>query len=137
MEQVAWLIVALLVVFGVSGLVLGWEVKHQVGPIIGATIGMWPALYSLLPARTVITWNVDGMAISTKVDGILANSGWRFERAAWGVRHYVQRLPRWARWDVGNVVIEVAEQRLTVRGPIMIIKRISKEMNAASSGLSH
>lgn len=99
--------------------------------LVGAALGALGSVIAVLPTEFLVRWssNHPFRSLTSELEGL----GYVLQAAQADTVVYRQNLPRLLRWDEGNVVIERAGDRLIVKGPLVIVKKIRHALAGRST----
>lgn len=101
------------------------------GMLLGMAIGSLAAVAMVLPARFTVAPATPGQLpqVVAEVEGLHYAAAEK--RGAAVVYH--QRLPRFLRWDEGNITVSSAAGHLIIEGPVSVLKKVRAKLIKSAS----
>ena len=96
------------------------------GVLIGTVLGSLFSVIMVLPTEFVV--NSHSSRLFNSVTSELDELGYVLESSETDIAIYRQNLHRFLRWDEGQVEIKQADDFLVVKGPLMIIKIVRRNL---------
>ncbi len=117
-EHAVWATLTATIVFCVSGFLTQWRIDAQIVITACSLIGTLPAFASNLPALMQIEWSALELDPESLVNDALESAGWSKTRLSPREVLYVQKAPRFLRWETGNIILLRSQGSITLYGPV-------------------
>jgi hypothetical protein len=117
-EHALWAAGITAIVFCASGYFTQWRFESQIAITGCAFIGTLPGFASNLPAFMRIDWSLTEFDPDPVVNDALERAGWIKIGVDGAEAHYVQKIPRFLRWQTGTIVAMKSPRSVEISGPI-------------------